>query len=265
MAERLPEPYHSVPLTTHPVVVKDESAERRIYPDRYTPESEELARAEVRVTGLGTGYPARRGQGCAGWLVECGNGQSFIFDAGPGTNMAFNTLRLPYWKATRFLITHFHLDHIADLPVYYDFGQTNGRLEPMHIHGPDGSGEGESTEAVVDAIKRLATWHDRAKAGLDPRVYHRTNVLLHVIAAARGVNRSGHAHADVGRRSVDRVREHGDGQLGLRIDERPGDVTGVATAVPDHMTDNMLANFGRIPDAAQRAEMLRIFESLQHE
>lgn len=174
MAERLPEPYHSVPLTTHPVVVKDESAERRIYPDRYTPESEELARAEVRVTALGTGYPARRGQGCAGWLVECGNGQSFIFDAGPGTNMAFNTLRLPYWKATRFFITHFHLDHIADLPVYYDFGQTNGRLEPMHIHGPDGSGEGESTEAVVDAIKRLATWHDRAKAGLDPRVYEIT-------------------------------------------------------------------------------------------
>lgn len=35
-----------------------------------------------------------------------------------------------------------------------------------------------------------------------------------------------------------------------------------ATAVPAHMADNMLANFGRVPDRAQRAEMLRIFESL---
>jgi|AntAceMinimDraft_11_1070367.scaffolds.fasta_scaffold00807_3 diketogulonate reductase-like aldo/keto reductase len=35
-----------------------------------------------------------------------------------------------------------------------------------------------------------------------------------------------------------------------------------ATAVPAHMADNMLANFGRVPDPAQRAEMLRIFESL---
>lgn len=35
-----------------------------------------------------------------------------------------------------------------------------------------------------------------------------------------------------------------------------------ATEKAQHMTDNMQANFGRVPDAAQRAEMLRIFESL---
>jgi diketogulonate reductase-like aldo/keto reductase len=35
-----------------------------------------------------------------------------------------------------------------------------------------------------------------------------------------------------------------------------------ATDVPSHMADNMLANFGRVPDAAQRQEMLRIFASL---
>ncbi len=34
-----------------------------------------------------------------------------------------------------------------------------------------------------------------------------------------------------------------------------------ATAIPAHMADNMLANVGRVPDAGQRAEMLRIFES----
>ena len=35
-----------------------------------------------------------------------------------------------------------------------------------------------------------------------------------------------------------------------------------ATAKPSHMTDNMRANFGRVPDQTQRAEMLRIFEAL---
>jgi diketogulonate reductase-like aldo/keto reductase len=35
-----------------------------------------------------------------------------------------------------------------------------------------------------------------------------------------------------------------------------------ATEKPNHMTDNMQANFGRVPDANQRAQMLRIFESL---
>lgn len=35
-----------------------------------------------------------------------------------------------------------------------------------------------------------------------------------------------------------------------------------ATAVPAHMADNMRANFGHVPDSAQRAEMLRIFKAL---
>ncbi|MEE4191910.1 MAG: aldo/keto reductase [Halieaceae bacterium] len=35
-----------------------------------------------------------------------------------------------------------------------------------------------------------------------------------------------------------------------------------ATSKPKHMRDNMGANFGPVPDAAQRAEMLKIFESL---
>ena len=35
-----------------------------------------------------------------------------------------------------------------------------------------------------------------------------------------------------------------------------------ATSKPHHMVDNMQANFGRVPDEQQRAEMLRIFKSL---
>ena len=35
-----------------------------------------------------------------------------------------------------------------------------------------------------------------------------------------------------------------------------------ATAKVHHMEDNMQANFGRVPDARQRAEMLRVFQSL---
>jgi len=35
-----------------------------------------------------------------------------------------------------------------------------------------------------------------------------------------------------------------------------------ATASVSHMTDNMRANFGRVPNEQQRSEMLRIFEQL---
>jgi ribonuclease Z len=170
MTFQLPEPYQGAPLTTDPVVVKDDSDELKEYPARFVAGSEELAEVEIRVTALGTGYPARRAQGCAGFMVEVGNGDVFIFDAGAGTNLAFNTLRVPYSKATNFFITHYHLDHIGDLPAYYDFGQSNGRLEPMNIHGPDGMDKDETIENIVDAIKRFARWHDHTKIGnLDPR------------------------------------------------------------------------------------------------
>ena len=135
MAETLPRPFGTEPLTLQRVVVKDSTAELPTYPETYTTGAEELAPEEIRLTALGTGYPARRGQGCAGFLVELGNGEVFILDAGAGTNAAFNHMRVPYNKATKFFISHYHIDHIADLVVYYDFGQSNGRLEPMHVHG----------------------------------------------------------------------------------------------------------------------------------
>ena len=170
MPETLPEPFGTEPLATQRVVVKDPEATLEDYPALYDPGTEPLAEEEIRITALGTGYPARRGQGCAGWLVELGNGDVFIMDAGAGTNLSFNHMRVPYHEATKFLITHFHLDHIADLAVYYDFGQSNGRLEPMHIHGPAGEEPELGIQALVDSIYRLARWHDRTKLGnLDPR------------------------------------------------------------------------------------------------
>ncbi len=65
----LPEPYGTEPLTTQRVVVKDTQSRLKEYPHLYTAGSEPLAEEEMRITALGTGYPARRGQGCAGFMV----------------------------------------------------------------------------------------------------------------------------------------------------------------------------------------------------
>ena len=170
MGTKLPEPFGIEPLTSNGVVVKDSSAELKVYPDLYETGTEALDTEELRVTALGTGYPARRGQGAAGFLVELGSGDVFIFDAGAGTNAAFHHMRVPYSQATKFFITHYHIDHIADLIAYYDFGQSNGRLEPMQLYGPAGETPELGIDALVENIYRLAAWHDRTKLGnLDPR------------------------------------------------------------------------------------------------
>ena len=168
--QALPEPYGTEPLTTERVVVKDSQSRLKEYPHLYTAGSEPLAEEEMRITALGTGYPARRGQGCAGFMAELGNGEVFIFDAGAGTNSSFNHMQVPYHKGNKFFITHYHIDHIADLIVYYDFGQSNGRLERMNVYGPAGETPELGIEALVENIYKLAGWHDRTKIGnLDTR------------------------------------------------------------------------------------------------
>ena len=170
MATPLPEPYGTDPLTNQRVVVKDSTAALKEYPYQYSAGTETLAREEMRVTALGTGYPARRGQACAGFLCELGNGEVFIFDAGAGTNGAFNCMAVPYGKANKFFISHFHIDHIADLLTYYDFGQSNGRLEPMNIYGPAGEKPKYGLDVLVEHVYGMAAWHDKTKKGnLDPR------------------------------------------------------------------------------------------------
>ena len=168
----LPEPFGTEPLTDTRVVVKDEGATLKVYPHVYHAGSEPLADDEMRIIALGTGYPSRRGQGAAGFMVELGNDEVFLFDAGAGTNMAFNHMAVPYNKANKFFITHYHIDHIADLIVYYDYGQPNGRLEPMNIYGPAGETRELGMEALVENIYRLAAWHDAVKyARLDVRAF----------------------------------------------------------------------------------------------
>ena len=97
MTTLLPEPFGKEPLTHDRVVVKDASATLKQYPGLYAAGSESLAADEMRITALGTGYPSRRGQGAAGFMVELGNDEVFIFDAGAGTNAAFKQSVSTWW------------------------------------------------------------------------------------------------------------------------------------------------------------------------
>ena len=151
---------------------------------------------ELRVTALGTGYPARRAQGCAGFMVEVGNGDVFIFDAGAGTNSSFNTMRVPYWKATKIFISHYHLDHIGDrgrhetayrcaLP-HPPTDVARGHLQTGHLHDPMGPAGGRTAALPalpVDDHHRRQHAHDigsvpRGKSGSGVRSDHQEAFVI---------------------------------------------------------------------------------------
>ena len=73
------------------------------YREHYFPNTETLGANEMRITALGTGRPfLRPAQANAGWLIELGNGDKFMFDFGFGTQSNFGALEIPYQAMTAY-------------------------------------------------------------------------------------------------------------------------------------------------------------------
>lgn len=104
-----------------------------------------------RFRALGTGTvalsPARS---CSGYFVEAGDVRLLV-DCGSGVTRRLAELGIEWQRITHIAITHFHLDHYADLPTLlyaYRYGMLPARSAPLEIIGPQGTG------ALLD---RLAT------------------------------------------------------------------------------------------------------------
>lgn len=91
------------------------------------------------VLGAGTCALSPR-RGCSAYWVETG-GLRIRLDSGPGSVHAMSRFGLPWKTVTHQVITHFHLDHVHDLPALLfslKYGRPDHRSEPLTIVGPKG-------------------------------------------------------------------------------------------------------------------------------
>jgi ribonuclease Z len=96
---------------------------------------------------LGTGTPILDPQGPAttAILIEVGS-KNVLFDAGRGVTIQLLKQNTELDSIDNIFITHHHYDHMCDLGELLLTAWHNGRLQPVHVFGPEG------TSQIVDAL-----------------------------------------------------------------------------------------------------------------
>lgn len=96
----------------------------------------------MQLTTIGSGtISLTPGRGCAAHLVEAG-AVRLLLDCGPGTAVTMARLGLDWWSVTHVALTHFHLDHVADLPALvfaWRHARIPAREAPLVLLGPPGT------------------------------------------------------------------------------------------------------------------------------
>ena len=96
----------------------------------------------MRLTTVGTGTVSLTpGRVCAGHLVEAGDVR-LLLDCGSGVVHRMAERGIDWWGITHVALTHFHADHIGDLPTLvfaFMYARRPGRTAPLVVVGPVGT------------------------------------------------------------------------------------------------------------------------------
>jgi ribonuclease Z len=141
--------------------------------DFYAPNSEDLAPDEMRLIACGTGMPTSRPKQAAScWVLELGNGDKFVFDAGTGSAERIAALQIPYNYLDKVFLSHLHTDHFGDLDALFVGGALSGRQKPLRVWGPSGDTPERGTKYALDHLYKALTWDLDGRKGItDPRGY----------------------------------------------------------------------------------------------
>ncbi|CUH47040.1 guanitoxin biosynthesis MBL fold metallo-hydrolase GntH [Ruegeria atlantica] len=134
--------------------------------ETYYPNSEDLQPDEMRVIACGTGMPTTRAaQAAACFLVELGNGDKFLFDAGSGSAERISSLQIPYNYLDKVFLGHLHTDHFGGLHDLFIGGALMGRNVPLRVWGPSGAAPELGTAYALEHMQKMLTWDLAGRAG----------------------------------------------------------------------------------------------------
>jgi len=96
----------------------------------------------MRLVTIGTGTVSLTpGRGCASHMIEAGDVR-LLMDCGSGAAHRMAGCGLDWWGITHLALTHFHADHVGDIPTLifaWKYGRIPARSAPLEVIGPAGT------------------------------------------------------------------------------------------------------------------------------
>ena len=136
----------------------------------------------MRLTVLGTGTIAfSASRSCSGYYVETGAAK-VLMDCGSGITRRLAELGIPWQDITHVAVTHFHIDHHADLPSLifaWKYGQLPSRSAPIDVIGPVG------TQALLEKLAAAYGDWDRSNGTENGLVMSAVPTLVHCPSGTR--------------------------------------------------------------------------------
>jgi len=109
--------------------------------------------AHIKLQILGEGGPEiNDGLASSSYLVWINNKARVLVDAGGGSSFNFEKSAANFNDLQAILLSHLHVDHSAEIPVYLKAGYFSGRKNNLPLFGPAQGGNFPSTEAFINAL-----------------------------------------------------------------------------------------------------------------
>lgn len=108
----------------------------------------------LRVAVCGSGSPLPNPNAAQACYAVIAGGRIFLFDAGAKSFEVITSWRIPLRKIGAVFLTHFHSDHIADIPAVMLGSWVDGRPAPLQIYG------GPGVERVVNGFNEAYALDD---------------------------------------------------------------------------------------------------------
>ena len=134
----------------------------------------------VFTVGTASPMPGKRVQTGLGVIV---NGHFFMFDVGDGVVMKAENMGLPLNKLDGIFITHWHSDHMMDLPSMISRSWLLGRNTDLHLYGPDGT---DTMNHAINQFLHIENQHRVVHHGTETMDISKARAIPHEFKNVQG-------------------------------------------------------------------------------